>query len=602
VGRIPEDTIQVIRDRVDIVDLVGRHVSLKKAGRSFKGLCPFHQEKTPSFIVSPDRGTYHCFGCGEGGNAFAFLMRHENLTFPEAARSLAAELGIEIPESGGGDRGLSEQIFRANAVAQEFYRASLSSSLGKGAVAYLERRGLDPETVEHFEIGFAPDRWDGAVGALAKERIAASVGQQAGLLKERERGGHYDLLRGRITFPIRDVRGRVVGFGGRALGEGQEPKYLNTPESPVFRKREAFYGFPKSLEPIRQRERAVVVEGYFDLIALQRAGVAEVLATCGTALTEEHARNLRRRTRNVVLLFDGDEAGQRAILRALEVLLPQGLRVSAVALPAGEDPDDFLARQGAEALAGLIEAAGPALDLAIGRAVSAGCTTPWERADAVAAVVPLLAAIPEPVERGEFARRLAMAAGTEAADVEAALRRAVRRESPEEPEVVAPRRQTLEERRFADVLRILLDHPHHGAAEGEAILEHAPDRAWSDLAERLLRECQAAPASSPATSSVRSTARPPGLDVAALVDQVEGEPRQRLVALAADPLDGLDDAERALQALRDTLAWLRSRQDRREARELNARLTESRAEAPALLEKKQQQLERRRLAQGIVSS
>ena len=390
--------------------------------------------------MNPEREIFHCFGCGESGNAISFLMRHENLTFPEAARVLGAECGIEIPKTDGGEPGIAERILRANGVAQELYREALMASQGAPARAYLEGRGLGIEIAERFGVGFAPDRWDAVTNALARSGIPASVGEKAGLLKERERGGHYDLLRGRITFPIQDVRERVIGFGGRALRSEQEPKYLNTLESPVFRKREGFYGFPFALEPIRRSDRAVVVEGYFDLIALHRAGVEESVATCGTALTEGHARNLRRRTRNLVLLFDGDEAGQRAVLRALEIVLPQGLRVRAVALPAGEDPDDFLTRSGAEALRDLIDSAPPALELAIQRAVAGGCDTPWEKADAVAAVAPLLAVLPDPVERGEYTRRLAMVCGSDARDVEAVVRRVARGESaPDHGDSAVPR-------------------------------------------------------------------------------------------------------------------------------------------------------------------
>ncbi len=583
-GRIPEDTIQAIRDRTDVVDLVGRYVSLKKAGRSFKGLCPFHHEKTPSFTVNPERGTFHCFGCGEGGNVFAFLMRHENLTFPEAARSLAAELGIEIPESGGeGERGVGEAVFRANAVAQALYEKALRAPEGEAARRYLVGRGIDGELAKRFGIGFAPDRWDGVASALAREGVAAEVGERAGLLKARDRGGHYDLLRGRITFPIHDVRGRVVGFGGRALSEGQEPKYLNTPESPVFRKREALYGFPAALEPIRRRDRAVVVEGYFDRIALARAGVDEAVATCGTALTEEHARNLRRRTRQVVLLFDGDEAGQRAVLRALEALLPHGLRVAAAALPGGMDPDDFLVREGPEALAALVDGAHPAFELAIARAVAEGCATPWERADAVAAVVPLLVALPDPVERGEWARRLALAAGTAASDVDAAVRRAARGAGEDDDEAPpAPlRRLEGEERHFAQALRVLVEHPALvGEVDGSELLGAAPDAGWRDLTQLVLDAC---PAEEP-------------LDVSALADHLDPDARRRLSGLVAEPLGVLEQPLRARRALGDTLAWLRRRRERSEARALTARITGGSPDVSALLMEKQRQLERRRAA------
>jgi DNA primase len=588
VGRIPEETIQEIRDRVDIVGLIGRAVTLKKAGRTFKGLCPFHQEKTPSFTVSAERGTFHCFGCGEGGNAFAFLMRHENLTFPEVARALAAEVGIEIPETGRRERGASEEALRAIAVAQALYRRSLAGPEGAEARAYLERRGLDAAAIERFGLGLAPDRWDAVASALAAERIPAEVGERAGLLKPRERGGHYDLLRGRITFPIQDVHGRVVAFGGRALGEAQEPKYLNTPETCVFRKREAFYGMPFALEPMRSQDRAVIVEGYFDWIALQRAGIGEALATCGTSVTEEHARGLRRRTRYVVLLFDGDEAGQRAVVRALLVLLPQGLRVLAAALPSGQDPDDFLRSEGTEALRALVDGARPALELVIGRAVAGGVATPWERADAVVEVIPLLLAIADPVERGEFARRLALATGTAAADVEAALRRAARGEPPE-PAPAPARRASRSEEHFARALALLLEHPLLAEGAREAALpELAPDEAWAALAAMLL---DAALLAAVAEASV---------DVAALADRVSGEACRRLLALAASPLPLPADPERARAALQDTLAWLRRRSERAAARSLTVKIGEAPADAALLLEK-QRQLERRRLARGIPS-
>jgi DNA primase len=585
-GRIPEETIQAIRDRVDVVDLIGRYVTLKKAGRSFKGLCPFHQEKTASFTVSPERGIFHCFGCGESGNAISFLMRHENLTFPEAARTLAAECGIEVPRTDDVEPGVAERVFTANGVAQKLYRATLADSEGAGARAYLDRRGLGLELAERFGIGFAPDRWDAVTSALARHRIPASVGEKAGLLKERERGGHYDLLRGRITFPIQDVRGRVIGFGGRALGPEQEPKYLNTVESPVFRKREAFYGFPFALEPIRRNDRAVVVEGYFDLIALHRAGIEESVATCGTALTEGHALNLRRRTRNLVLLFDGDAAGQRAVLRALEVLLPRGLRVRAAALPVGEDPDDFLARSGAAALRDLIDSAPPALDLAMEHALAGGCETPWEKADAVAAVAPLLAVLPDAVERGEYTRRLAMVCGSDARDVESVVRRVARGGSAPDggkEEGAAARSATPEDRRFADVVQILLEHPAHaGEVEEDTLLACAPDQVWSELTVAVLGECRGRG----------------GVDVAALADRFEGLARERLLRLASRAEGLFDDAERALRALRDTVAWLERRRQRIEAKALTARLRIASEDHEALLLEKDRQLGRFRSPGG----
>jgi DNA primase len=570
VGRIPEDTLQAVRDRVDLVDLVGRYVGLKRAGRSYKGLCPFHHEKTPSFVVTPERGTWHCFGCGEGGNAFAFLMKHENLTFPEAVRSLAAELGIEIPETDSGERGVLEGALRANALAHEYYRRSLGGEEGAGARAYLAGRGLGLEDAAKLGLGFAPDRWEGVVEVLRRAHIPGEVAERAGLARARSAsGGHYDLLRGRLVFPIQDARGRVIAFGGRALAAGQDPKYLNTPESPVFRKREALYGLPAALEPMRSAGRAIVVEGYFDQIALVRAGLGEAVATCGTALTEEHAKSLARRTRNVVLLFDGDEAGQRAMLRALEVLLPAGLRVSAAALPGGQDPDDFLRREGPEALRALVDAAKPALEVAILRAASAGCRTPWERADAVAAVTPLLALAVDPVERGEFARRLALAVGADPADVAAALRRERKADEAHAPAPAPARRLGPEDRHYRTLLRVLVKHPAEITRLDEReVLDVAPDAEWRTLAAALL----AAPADS--------------LDEC--MDELAGDARRRLSELVNDPSSDLDDAEQAPTIFGDALAKLQKIRRDREKKQLTARIAAGESD----LSEKQRQIAR----------
>lgn len=492
-GRIPEDTLQTVRDRVDLVELIGRYVALKKAGRSFKGLCPFHHEKTPSFTVNPDRGAYHCFGCGEGGNAFGFLMRLENLTFPEAVRSLAAQHGIAIPESGRSEEaGLVERVLEANAVAQRLYTRALEGEEGRAARDYLAGRGLGAEDFARFGIGLAPAGWDELGRELRRANVPATVGERAGLLRERQSGGHYDLLRGRVTFPIQDARGRVVAFGGRALEAGQEPKYLNSPESPVFRKREAFYGLPHALAGIARSERIVVVEGYFDRIALHRAGIEEALATCGTALSEDHARGLRRRARQVVLLFDGDAAGRRAALRALEGLLPSGLRVRAGALPPGDDPDTLLAREGAEALRAVVEEAPAGLDLAIADAVAGGCATPEQRADAVRRIVPLLARIDEPAERGAWEQRLALATGAREEDVRVSVRAVARGEQVEDSVPVrTPILASREEHQLNQLVQALLDHPSCALQLDEvSFLDAVEDPAWRALVAALAEACR----------------------------------------------------------------------------------------------------------------
>ena len=550
-SRIPDEIIQQVRDRIDVVELVGRSVALKRAGRSYKGLCPFHHEKTPSFHVNPDRGTFYCFGCHEGGDIFHFVQKTEGLGFLEAVRSLARDGGIVIPESSGGESGLAERIYKTNDLLQARYREELLRD-GCAGAAYLASRGLSREEWERFEIGFAPDRWDFAVGVLRGARIAPELGETAGILSPRGSGGHFDRLRGRVTFPIRDARGRVLGFGGRALAKEQEPKYLNTPETPVFHKRELLYGLPRALDPIRRTGRAVIVEGYFDQIALCRAGVEGALATCGTSLSAEHARALLRRTRTVVLLFDADGAGERALERALEVLLPEGLRVLAARLPAGDDPDSLLAREGPEALRRCVETAAPALDVAIERVARAGTETPWQKADVVAELAPLLSRIPSALERGEYCARLAMAVGTEARHVEAAVRAAERGEDARDAVPIGVRRSGPEERNLRQLARCLVEHPLLALrVDRDELSELLPRGAHAELILIFVDAVRERPAAS-------------APELAAALP----EPSRKLYyALSAE--SELPIEERTFD---DTLRWLRDQQHKRARREITRQM------------------------------
>ncbi len=584
-ARIPDEIIQAVRERVDLAELIGRHVSLRPAGRNHFGLCPFHDEKTASFHVHTERQIFHCFGCGVGGDCFTFLQRHENLSFAEAVRSLAAEVGVEIPAAVGGDSGVAGRLFRANEIAQGFFRQALAGEEGKGARAYLEGRGLGPEDLDRFGLGYAPDGWTHLARALERAGVPASDGERAGLLAPGRSGGAYDRLRGRVTFPIRDARGRILGFGGRAIAPGQEPKYLNTPESPIYRKREALFGLPDALEPIRRRGRAVLVEGYFDAIALWRAGVGEALATCGTALGAGHARALRRRTREVVLLFDGDAAGERAVERALAELLAAGLRVRAAALPPGEDPDTLLAREGPEALERRVDEAPPALDGIVARIVGTGCATPWEKADAVSRLAPLFARIEHPVERGDSIRRLALRLEVDPAHVEEAVaaERVGDRRRAEAAMPVEARREGASrggphdpvlERNLAQLAQALIQHP--GAAAGmdpAELVELAPGSATTGVI-LALREL---PGDRPA-------------DVAALLGALEPEVAGRLTEIAA--LEAPEhDAATAARVVEDCLRWLRRRRRRSQQAEITGRLRRGADDPVALIREKARRLQ-----------
>lgn len=594
-GRIPEATVQEIRERVDLVDVVSRHLTLKQNGSNWKGLCPFHDEKTPSFNVNRARQVFHCFGCGEGGNVFSFVMKRENLSFPEAVRALAREWGIAVPEDDESAHDATKPLYDATEIAQRSYRLAFASPDGAGARAYLAERGLMPADAERFGIGWAPDRWDTVAKALGAARIPGEAGERAGVTKSRSGGsGYYDHLRGRVTFPIHDVRGRVIGFGGRATQPGQEPKYLNTPETTIFHKREALYGVPAALEAARKRDRLVVCEGYFDRIALARAGIDESVATCGTALTPDHARQLRRRAREVVLLFDGDAAGQRAIASALEVLLPQGLRVRAAVLPAGDDPDTFLARESADALRALVDGAAPALERVIALAAAKGVATPWEKSDAIAAVAPLVARVQDVVERTELVRRLALGAAVDERAVELAVRTAARGGDVET--AIAPRlaaamppgvtAETATARAVRSLARLFLAHPSLAArVSAESLLESLTETAelepWSALLGVLLDQA--------------GLGEP--LDVATLVERMaDTASRQLLQQLAVEEAPSLElaDAERALD---DTLAALERRRLRRERATTTDALR--RNNDPSLLAAKQRQLERRKAVQTV---
>ncbi|UCF77696.1 MAG: DNA primase [Candidatus Eiseniibacteriota bacterium] len=352
--RFSEEILEKVREASDIVEVVGEHVTLKKSGQNFKGLCPFHSERTPSFTVSATKQVYHCFGCGAGGNVFSFVMQLENLSFVEAVRSLAKRKGIELPVQRAEADSARARLLSAVGFAVSFYRKQLDAAAGRKAREYLKARAIGDEVCETFSLGYAPAGWDALIKA-ASRHTSEEVLLQAGLVVPRERGsGSYDRFRDRLMFPILSPGGKPIGFGARALGETQ-PKYLNSSDSPVFQKGSVLYGLYQSKQAIRARESATVVEGYTDLLSLFQNGFQNVVASCGTAFTAEQARLLKRYTREAVLVYDGDEAGIQAARRALQVFLEAGVRVRVACLPAGHDPDSFLRERGARALSEALE-------------------------------------------------------------------------------------------------------------------------------------------------------------------------------------------------------------------------------------------------------
>jgi len=431
----PQTLLDDIRAAIDIVDLVSRFVNLRKAGTGWKGLCPFHAEKTPSFTVNPRKGIFHCFGCGVGGDAFGFLMRQDRLSFPEAVRALAKTAGIALPEERGkgGDSG-REELLRVMDLAARFYQQALWKPAGERARAYLEQRGIDSGIAQRFGLGYAPEGWDALLSFMRSEKVTEDALATAGLAIPREnRAGAYDRFRGRLLFPIRDLQGRVVAFGGRAFGD-EQPKYLNSPETPLYTKGNLLFAADLARPTIQTQNRAFLVEGYVDCLMCHQHGFTATVAALGTAFTPAQLALLRRYCDEVVTFFDADAAGQKAAARAEELLEPTdggmawavnrsgafagggAFRVKVALLPAGHDPDTFLRTAGGEAFEERITAARSLLAYALDRAIvdPDGATGPRARTSAFARVSLMLAKVADAEEATALSREAAAKLGVDA--------------------------------------------------------------------------------------------------------------------------------------------------------------------------------------------
>jgi DNA primase len=424
----PDGFLEDVRHAADIVRVVSDHVALKKVGASWKGLCPFHQEKTPSFNVRSDPAVFHCFGCGEGGDVFKFVMLRERVSFPEAVETLARRFGLPVPERSfepGPDRRERDETLALMETAAAHFTRTLWSAGGTQAREYLLGRGFRKETLETIRAGAARDSWDDLLGAL-RGKFAPAVLLRAGLVLERQdKSGHYDRFRNRAVFPILNEAGQVVAFGARSL-DGSEPKYLNSPETPLYQKGRVLYGLSWARDAIRREGRVVLMEGYLDVARAVETGVLEAAASCGTALTAAHARLLRRFTDTVVLSFDQDEAGQKAARKSLEILLDEGLRARVVELPEGHDPDSFLRTEGAEAYRQRLADSPEAVEWLLRRAErESDLGSPSGKAGFLAALLPVLVRIGNAVERAAWLLRAVERGGLDEAAAREELRRAL---------------------------------------------------------------------------------------------------------------------------------------------------------------------------------
>lgn len=411
--RIPQEKIDEVRDATDIVEYIGGFVRLKKRGKNYLGLCPFHQEKTPSFNVSPDRQMYHCFGCGVGGNVFTFIMERDKVSFPDAARVLAERAGIALPKSGSdGDRLANdqEQLYQILRAAGLFYYDALTASVeGKFALDYFHKRGFADATIKTFGLGYAPNSWDALLIHLTDQKFDTDLIQRSGLLRKRDDGTFYDYFRGRAMFPIFSSAGRIIGFGARKLRE-DDPlgKYINSPETPIYSKSRVLYGISHAKESIREAEEAILVEGYADLISVFQSGIKNVVASSGTALTREQVQLIKRYASRITIMYDADSAGSNAALRGVDVILQEDMDVRVALLPEGDDPDSFAKNHGAGPFRKLTEQAVSFVDfLAASFEKQGKMATPEGQALTVRTIVAAIARMPDELKRNFYLKQVA---------------------------------------------------------------------------------------------------------------------------------------------------------------------------------------------------
>lgn len=544
-GIIPDEIIDRVRESFDIVDFISGYLPLKRAGQNFKGLCPFHQEKSPSFSVNPAKQIYHCFGCGVGGDIFNFIVRHDGVTFPEAVRELAEKAGIHIPEERRGraveqDGEEKELLLRVNAEAAVYYRRLLQDDpRAETAREYLKKRKVDRRLWDEFSLGYSLPAWDGLLRHLTGMGFTPRQVERAGLaIAKREGEGHYDRFRGRLLFPILNVSGKVVAFGGRVLEADEQPKYLNSPETPVYTKGDNLYALYLAKENIRRQGYALLVEGYMDAIMCHQHGIGNAVATLGTALTPAQLRLLGRFAKKVAFLYDADQAGLSAMTRSLNLFMESGIRANIVILPQGDDPDTFLCREGAPGLSDLLRKSVRLVDYSLGEILKEGMTgSEDDRLAAVEKALNLVARVPGAIERAELIKKIAGETKVEEALLKEELHRQVRSTEP-----TAVRKERIKA-------------PSSPSSKAEEMLVHLM-MGDDSIRRRVLSEVKAADFSDPVLSRIVEliSSSPEKGAVSSLIRDENGEDiNRRLTQLAAGDF-GIEDVE---QTMADSLRRIR---------------------------------------------
>jgi DNA primase len=563
-GFLSEEKVSEIRDRSSILEVVSDYVTLKKAGKNHRGLCPFHSEKTPSFMVNEEKQIFHCFGCGEGGDVFTFLMKVGHYSFPQAVEELAKRYGVRLPsrelsQAQKKEMGKREALFQINQIASEYFHNLLTKGReGEGGRRYLSQRGISQEIILEHRLGTSTDRWDGLVRHLQEKKVSLELAWEVGLIFPKKREGWYDAFRGRILFPIFDVHQRVIAFGGRVIKEG-EPKYLNSPESSIYHKGEALYGLQVAKRHVVEKDCVIIVEGYFDLLTLHQYGLKHSVATSGTALTTHHIRTLKRYTRNLITLFDADQAGVQATLRSLPLLLEEEMIGKMVALPKGEDPDGFLRKGNQEDFGKRVDNAIPLVDFFFERLMKAHDLKSIDGKVKVAKEgMALLGRIPDRIRRDFYVKALAERLDVKESFLYEMLQSSPKESSRAEEEFKKSSTDRIFPKSEEMVVRLMVHHPELiPALSEEGIFKEFESAALQKIAEGL-----------------RDLYHRKGrLDLPEALGQFEEDLKGRLCELAFQE-SGLEGGSRE-KVLQDCIQKIREKRLKREKSELLKRIKEA---------------------------
>jgi DNA primase len=563
-GFLSEEKIAEIRDRSSILEVVSDYVNLKKTGKNYKGLCPFHSEKTPSFMINEEKQIFHCFGCGEGGNVFTFLMKVGHFSFPQAVEELAKRYGINLPRreldpTQKKEMAKREVLFGINQTASEyFHHLLIQQKEGEEGRKYLSHRGINKETVEEHQLGYSPDRWDGLVRYFREKRIPLELAGELGLILPKKKEGWYDTFRRRIIFPIFDLHDRVIGFGGRVIKEGQ-PKYLNSPESSIYHKGEVLYGLPMAKQSVLEKDCVILVEGYFDLLTLHQNGLKYSIATLGTALTTQHIRTLKRYTKNLITVFDADPAGAQATLRSLPLFLEAEVMGKTVLLPKDDDPDGFLRKGKREEFEKKVVEAIPLLDFFFQRLMKANDMKSIEGKVKMAEEgIAMIGRIPDKIRREFYVKALA-----EQLDLKESFLYEMLRSSPKErPKAEEDLKRRFTARSFPKseetVVRLMVHHPELiPIISGEGVLKEFQ----SPILKRIGEELE---------SLYREKGK---LDLAEKLESLEENLKKRLCELVFEE-SGLEPGQRE-RILMDCIRKIREEREKKDGSELLRRIKEA---------------------------